>query len=250
MVARPPRRKPLNGFEPLPPRLPNSMRKDSARRLSTTSFPCTLVQLVSTCFASALSQKRKPRPLTLRSLSFGHSSSNTTSPPRCSLYLLKLGGLGVGSAVQRHAAAPWRVWQSVIPTLMAATQSPDTDTLFISAPRLRAQLVQLQMKLPAFLLKPLGAALRQNVTQKKLVSSIQQHFKQLRESLTTSPIDRAVLLSQSAPHTGAHLMQSCSEAYKAEDRCFRVAVASGPVFPHPAVTDPSVLLRATFVANR
>ena len=30
--------------------------------------------------------------------------------------LLKLGGLGVGSAVQRHAAAPWRAWQSIIPT--------------------------------------------------------------------------------------------------------------------------------------
>ena len=29
---------------------------------------------------------------------------------------LKLGGLGVGSAAQRHAAAPWRAWQSVIPT--------------------------------------------------------------------------------------------------------------------------------------
>ena len=42
----------------------------------------------------------------------------------------KLGGLGVGSAVQRHAAAPWRALQSVIPTLMATTQSPDTDTLF------------------------------------------------------------------------------------------------------------------------
>ena len=27
---------------------------------------------------------------------------------------LKLGGFGVGSAVQRHAAAPWRAWQSVL----------------------------------------------------------------------------------------------------------------------------------------
>ena len=36
---------------------------------------------------------------------------------------LKLGGLGVGSAIQRHAAAPWRAWQSVLPTLMAATHS-------------------------------------------------------------------------------------------------------------------------------
>ena len=31
---------------------------------------------------------------------------------------LKLDGLGVGSAVQRHAADPWRAWQSIIPTLM------------------------------------------------------------------------------------------------------------------------------------
>ena len=68
---------------------------------------------------------------------------------------LKLGGLGVGSAVQRHAAAPWRAWQS-----------PDTDSLFSSTPLLRAQLAQLQstlsqqMNKPTFQLKPLGAALR------------------------------------------------------------------------------------------
>ena len=55
---------------------------------------------------------------------------------------LKLGGLCVGSPVQRHAAVPWRAWQSVTPTPMAATQSPDTDTLFTSTPQLRAQLVQ------------------------------------------------------------------------------------------------------------
>ena len=78
---------------------------------------------------------------------------------------LKLGGLGVGSAVQRHAAAPWREWQSIIPTLMATTQSPDTDSLFSSTPLLRAQLAQLQstlsqqMNKPTFQLKPLGAAL-------------------------------------------------------------------------------------------
>ena len=60
---------------------------------------------------------------------------------------LKLEGLGVGSAVQRHAAAPWRAWQSVIPTLMATTRSPDTGSLFNIAPRLRAQLAQLQTTL-------------------------------------------------------------------------------------------------------
>ena len=144
---------------------------------------------------------------------------------------LKLGGLGVGSAVQRHAAAPWRAWQSVILTLMATTQSPDTDTLFNAAPRLRAQLAQLQttlsphMNKPAFLLKPLalGAVLRQKNTQKKQVSTIQRNLhKQLLESLTDTPVERSVLLSQSTSHTGAHLMQASSEAYEAEDRCFRV----------------------------
>ena len=52
-------------------------------------------------------------------------------------------------------------------------------------------------------------------------------------------IDRAVLQPQSAPHTGAHLMQPCSEAYEAEDRCFRVAVARRLMLPHPAVAGPS-----------
>ena len=56
----------------------------------------------------------------------------------------KLGGLGVGSAVQRLAAAPWRAWQSIIPSLMSTTQSPDTDSIFRSTPLLRAQLTQLQ----------------------------------------------------------------------------------------------------------
>ena len=83
----------------------------------------------------------------------------------------------LGSAVQRHAAAPWRAWQSIIPTLMATTQSPGTDSLFSSTPLLRAQLAQLQstlsqqMNKPTFQLKPLGAALRLQTTQKKQVSS-------------------------------------------------------------------------------
>ena len=55
---------------------------------------------------------------------------------------------------------------SIIPTLMATTQSPDTDFLFNATPRLGAQLAQLQTTCslqknkPAFQLTPLGAALR------------------------------------------------------------------------------------------
>ena len=159
---------------------------------------------------------------------------------------LKLGGLGVGSAVQRHAAAPWRAWQSIIPTLMATTQSPDTDSLFSSTPQLRAQLTQLkstispQMNKPTFQLKPLGAALRLQTTQKKQVSTIQRNIhKQLYNSLTDTPTEHAILLSQSTSHNGAHLMQPSSESYEVEDRCFRVSVARRLMLPHPAVADPA-----------
>ena len=70
------------------------------------------------------------------------------------------------------------------------------------------------------------------------VTTIQRHFlKQLLERLTTTPVHWSVLLSQSTSHTGAHLMQPSSEAYEAEDRCFRVAVARRLMLPHPAASD-------------
>ena len=172
-----------------------------------------------------------------------HMHRDITSP----LFFLPLKlGLGVGSAVQRHAAAPWRAWQSIIPSLMATTQSPDTDSLFRSTPLLRAQLAQLQstisqqMNKPSFQLKPLGAALRLQTTQKKQVSTIQRNIhKQFFNSLTDTPTEQAILLSQSTSHTGAHLMQPRSEAYEIEDRCFRVSVARRLMLPHPAAANPA-----------
>ena len=56
-----------------------------------------------------------------------------------------------------------------------------------------------------------------------------------KTKLPHSPVDRAVLLSQSTSHTGAHLMKPTSEAYEAEDRCFRVAVAKRLM--HPAASN-------------
>ena len=91
------------------------------------------------------------------------------------------------------------------------------------------------MNKTTFLLKPLGAALRQKTTQKKQVSTIQRNIhKQLYNSLIDTPTEQAILLSQSTSHTGAHLMQPSSEAYEAEDRCFRVSVARRLMLPHPA----------------
>ena len=79
---------------------------------------------------------------------------------------------------------------------MTTTQSPDTDSLFRSTTLLRAQLTQLQstisqqMNKPTFLLKPLGAALRLQTTQKKQVSTIQRNIhKQLYNSLTDTPTE-------------------------------------------------------------
>ena len=132
---------------------------------------------------------------------------------------LKLGGLGVGSAVQRHAAAPWRAWQSIIPTLMTTTQSPDTDSLFSSTPRLRAQLAQLQttlslqMSKPTFQLKPLGAALRlKKNTQKKQVSTIKETYT--NNSTTASPTHP--LNKPYSCHNPLHIPVriSCSRAVK------------------------------------
>ena len=134
---------------------------------------------------------------------------------------------------------------------MATTQSPDTDSLFSSTPQLRAQLAQLQttlsqqMNKPTFLLKPLGAALRQKNTQKKQVSTIQRNIhKQFYNSLTDTPTEQAILLSQSTSHTGAHLMQPSSEAYEAEDRCFRVSVARRLMLPHPAAPNAADVVQS------
>ena len=169
-----------------------------------------------------------------------------TLPLRCFFYLSSLVDLGVGSAVQRHAAAPWRAWQSIIPSLMATTQSPDTDSLFSSTPLLRAQLAQLQstlsqqMNKPTFQLKPLGAALRlQTPKRNKSPPSKENIHRQFYKSPTDTPTEQAILLSQSTSHTGAHLMQPRSEAYEIEDRCFRVSVARRLMLPHPAAANPA-----------
>ena len=178
------------------------------------------VQQVSTSSAWALCLNKRLHTWTHTSRPFGLASCIATSPLLCFFQPLKLGGLGVGSAVQRHAAAPWRAWESIIPTLMATTQSPDTDSLFSETQQLRARLAQLQstlsqqMNKPTFQLKPLGAALRLQTTQKKQVSTIQRNIhKQFYNSLADTPTEQAILLSQSTSHTGAHLVHPSSEAY-------------------------------------
>ena len=134
---------------------------------------------------------------------------------------------------------------------MATTQSPDTDFLFSATPRLRSQLAQLQttlslqMNTPAFQLKPPGAALRLKTIQKKQVSQIQRNIhKQLFDSLDDTATERAILLSQSTSRTGAHLMQPSSEAYVAEDRCFRVSVAKRLMLPHPAASNATDVVQS------
>ena len=176
---------------------------------------------------------------------------------------LRLGGLGVDSAVHRHAAAPWTAWLSIIPTLMEATESPDIDSLFASTPILRGQLHQLQVTLsqqmdtPSLLLKSLGAALRVHGTQKVSVNTIQQvSHQQLLTSLSANNIQKAILISQTAKNTGAHLQQPSSESYEADDRCFQVSLARRLMLPcpaasHPAnISAPSKRRYASFTARR
>ena len=149
---------------------------------------------------------------------------------------LRMSGLGVGSAVQRHAAAPWTAWHSIIPTLMEATDSPDIDSLFAPTPILRSQLHQLQTTLA----QQMNTPLRMHGSQKALVNTIQQTtHQQLLSSLSTNPIQKAILLSQTAKNTGAHLQQPNSEAYEADDRCFQVSLARRLMLAHPAASHPT-----------
>ena len=105
------------------------------------------------------------------------------------------------------------------------------------------------MNEPTFHLKPLGAALRLKTTKKKQVSTIQRNIhKQFYNSLTDTPTKQAILLSQSTSHTGAHLMQLSSEAYEAEDRCFRVSVARRLMLPHPAAPNAADVVQ--FCTNK
>ena len=159
---------------------------------------------------------------------------------------LRMGGLGVGSAVHRHAAAPSTAWRSIIPILMEATESLDIDSLFALTPILRSQLHQLQVTLsqqmdkPSLLLKSLGVALRTHGSQKTLVNTIQQvTHQQLLTSLSTNTIQKAILISQTAKNTGAHLQQPNSEAYEADDTCFQVSLARRLMLAHPAASHPT-----------
>ena len=129
------------------------------------------------------------------------------------------------------------------PTLMEATDSPDLDSLFAPTPILRGQLHQLQttlaqqMNAPSLLFKSQGAALRTHGSQKALVNTIHQTtHQQLLANLSTNPIQKAILLPQTAKNTGAHLQQPNSEAYEANDRCFQVSLARRLMLVHPAAS--------------
>ena len=87
---------------------------------------------------------------THRSRPFGPTSSNATSPLRCFFFSPNLEDL----VWAQQFTAPCCCPMAVVPTLMATTQSPDTDTLSNAAPRLRAQLAQLQTTLSPQTNKP------------------------------------------------------------------------------------------------
>ena len=133
-------------------------------------------------------------------------------------YWSRLMHCDIASPLFFSTSQAWWTWGGICGSTscgcpMATTQSPDTDSLFSSTPLLRAQLAQLQstlsqqMNKPTFQLKPLGAALRLQTTQKKQVSTIQRNIHRLfYNSLTDTPTEQANLLSQSTSHTGAHLI--------------------------------------------
>ena len=90
-------------------------------RQSMTCSPCTWVQPANTPCARRSSWELRPAVFDTEIVAYWSqlAGRDVTSPL---FHLpLRMGGLGVGSAVQQHAAAPWTAWKTVIPTLMAAT---------------------------------------------------------------------------------------------------------------------------------
>ena len=162
-----------------------NMLRDSMRRKSTNYSPCMWALQVNVSFACALSQNERLTTLTDRSRPSGPTSSNA----------------------------------SIIPIFMATTQSPDTDSLFNAAPRLRFQLAQLQntisvqMNEPAFQLKRLGAALRLQTTPKE--TSL-HHPKERTQTIVQQPLPTHQLSAPSSYHNPHHTLvrTSCNHAVK------------------------------------
>ena len=124
-------------------------------------------------------------------------------------------------------------------------QQPGHKSQTPFSPRLRAQLAQLQttlslqMNKPAFLLKPLGAVLRQK-THKRSKSP---QFNDISTSNFLKASPTHLLIVRCSSHN-PHLMQPSSEAYEAEDRCFRVAVARRLMLPHPAAPNAADVVQS------
>ena len=219
-VSRLPWKKLHNAFRKLRPHLQTSMLRDSMLQTVNDLLNHVRWCCKPTCTPyELLYLSRRHKTLTDKFLPSGRVSCTVTLP-RSSFFLpLKLGGFGVGSAVQRHAAAPWRAWQSVIPSLMTITHSPDTDSLFRSTPILRAQLTQLQstiskqMNKPTFTHKPLGAALRLQTTQKK--KSLHHPKERPQNNSTTASLTHP-LNKPSSFHNPLHTLvhTSCSREAK------------------------------------
>ena len=164
--------------------------QDHKCRLSTTYSLCAWVQPANTPYARRPFHSRKPPASIAKSWLTGHGLQAETWHPLSSTCHSAWGGLGLGSAVQRYAAAPRTAWKTVIPTLMSATDLTDMDSLFAPTPTLRGQQSTLahQMNKPALLLKPLGAALRTHQTQKTLVNATQRTtHKQIMETFNDNP---------------------------------------------------------------
>ena len=155
----------------------------------------------------------------------------------------KLGGLGVGSAVQRHGGS----------MASLAIGYPNT---YHSHPVSRHRY---PLHLRATASCPIRATTNHSLTtdeqacpppQATWPSPSYQHHPEetchlhpngvtTNNSLKATPHLQSTLISQSAPHTGAYLLQPNSEAHEAEDLCFRVSVARRLTSPHRAASDRS-----------
>ena len=113
LVTEPPWTRPKAGFVTFQPRWLSSTLQASMRRLSTTVNDLAASQHILR-MSFVLEDEAKSFDTEVGDF-WSQLIQRDDSPPLFHLPL-KLAGLDVGSAEQHHAAAPWRAWQTVLPT--------------------------------------------------------------------------------------------------------------------------------------
>ena len=211
-----------------------------------TCLPCMSEPPANTHYARPLSHARKPSASTKRLLPTGRSLQAETSHPHSSIshYVWVDSGWAERyiDTLQRHGQLGFPSSPLSWRPLNPQTLTPFSHPLHSYEDNFANYKARYHNKWtrPHSFSNHWVRPLRVHGTQKVSVNTIQQvSHQQLLTSLSANNIQKAILISQTAKNTGAHLQQRSSESYEADDRCFQVSLARRLMLPCPAASHPA-----------